>query len=341
MKTKIFEKLLKESYGKINSIILNSPLFIKKPIINIISSIPFYHKYPKVIDIELTNACNLKCPLCPTTNLMKRKIGFISLENFKKIVDQLPKQVKTITLGYAGEMTLNQEFPKMISYARKKGFNVDLFTNGTCKRTKEIIESKPTNILYAMDGASKETQESYRIGSKFEEVLENLKNLVKIKKEFGYTEPKIILQFIVMKNNQHELKEIIKLAKEIGVDQLDLKPVSLYEDMFNKDKKELFDSYLPQNTDITRYKIEKKLKINKPIICPAVFSSLIYYNGDVSICCYDYDGIHKLGNVFEEDFKTIWKSKKYKNIRKMIIKKDLTLCKKCTMGIGGSITIKF
>ncbi len=85
----------------------------------------------------------------------------------------------------------------------------------------------------------------------------------------------------------------------------------------------------------------KNKTINKPIICTALRSLLILYNGDVVLCCYDYDGIHKIGNIFEDGFAKIWHSKKNRMFRKMVIKKELELCKKCTIGIGGSVSFNF
>ena len=340
MKKQIFLQFAKKVYGTINKTINSLPQPFKKSVISLIANIySLKRSYPVSADIELTNACNLKCPLCPTTNKMKREIGFLSMENFIKIIDQLKGKVKKINFGYAGEMSLNPDMHKMIKYARMHGFEVHVSDNGTSDKTKELIEADPTEIYFALDGTSKATHEEYRRGSNFEDALRHIKELCYWKKKL-HSKTKIYLQFIVMKHNEHEIPEIINLAKDLGVDQLDLKPVSLFENILDIDKEEAYNKYIPKNKKYSRYSTDKK-EVNKLIICPALRSVLILYNGDVVLCCYDYDGIHKIGNIFEQDFDTIWRSKRNQMFRKMVIKKELELCKKCTMGIGGAVTYKF
>src|SRR5512139_3249657 len=44
---------------------------------------------PVVYNIETTNACNMRCEMCPRTTMMTRPVKTMSLEHFSKIVQQL------------------------------------------------------------------------------------------------------------------------------------------------------------------------------------------------------------------------------------------------------------
>ena len=46
-------------------------------------------KNPTIYNIETTNACNMKCTMCPRTTKMTRKIKTMGLDTFKNIVPQI------------------------------------------------------------------------------------------------------------------------------------------------------------------------------------------------------------------------------------------------------------
>ena len=73
---------------------------------------------PKMITLEPTNHCNLKCPLCPTgVGDTSVEYGLFDLEKYKKVVDVFSKWAQTIQLFSWGEPILNKSFPEMIRYA--------------------------------------------------------------------------------------------------------------------------------------------------------------------------------------------------------------------------------
>ena len=59
-----------------------------KPLKLLSALLPFANLSPDVVELEITNACNLHCPMCGS-RYMKRKWGFMSFTFYKKIVDQL------------------------------------------------------------------------------------------------------------------------------------------------------------------------------------------------------------------------------------------------------------
>ncbi len=294
---------------------------------------------PTKIIIENTNSCNLRCPLCPTNTTMGRKRGHMTVEDFKFLVDSLHPKTKHIDLFLAGEPLLNPLTFKMTKYAADKNKKVMISTNATFldKYVDEILNCGLDKIMVAIDGATEEVYLKYRVNGNFKRAIEGIKMLCDKKKELGLEKPEISLQFIVMRHNEHQINDIIKLGQNLGVDVVDLKSVSLSSLRSETEKMEVKDQWLPTNEEYSRYSVKgNSIKIKKdPNYCYWIWSSVIYWNGDVTTCCYDFDGDHSFLNVFKMGgFQNVWKSKEYGKIRKAMLKRELKLCKTCNISDG-------
>jgi radical SAM protein with 4Fe4S-binding SPASM domain len=287
---------------------------------------------PLSLFIEPTNICNLKCPLCPTGNgLLKKNKGYMSLENYKKIIDKLGATAFSVTLWNYGEPSLNKDFFEMIKYAKKKGLKVITSTNGILFRNKEniskLVDSGLDELVFAVDGATEETYSMYRKNGNFNVLIEGIKELVRLKKEKNSYFPFLSMQFIIMKDNEHEVEEIQKLAKELGPNELILKTVFLFNDASKAEK------YLPKNKEYSRYIDTEKCKDSLIPGCDGLWTGInINYDGAVVVCCFDYAENFKLGNIFEDDFENeIWNSEQMQKFRKMVWenKNSVLMCKNC------------
>lgn len=285
------------------------------------------------IIIEPTNICNLRCPMCSTSK-MKRKRGFLSFENFKKIIDDI-SDLKSVSMNFAGEPLLNKDIFKMVKYAEAKNIKILISTNTVFldRYMDEALDSGLSNLIVCLDGATKESHERYRRGSNFESIKRNIRDFCKEKKRRNFEKPHVILQFLVMKHNEKEIPAIINLAEDLDVDVLELKTLSLGAH-HNMDKKvELAKKFLPSEK-YSRYiwKDGKPILKYKPKLCHWVRQSVILWNGDVICCCYDFEGELVVGNVFRDGgFKKIWNSNKYKKYRKKILRREFNLCKNCNL----------
>src|SRR3954447_11374289 len=83
----------------------------------------FFKKLPTIIIIDVTNSCNLRCPVCPVTFAMHRLRGLMPIERFRAIIDDLGRYGHTpaIYFNFSGEPTLNKILPDMIAYASARG----------------------------------------------------------------------------------------------------------------------------------------------------------------------------------------------------------------------------
>ncbi len=321
----------KNAYHAVNLTLEYTPEYIKKPLLAGVAKVPFERRLPTYLMIEPTNACNIHCPLCPVgAGVMKRKRGFMDVDKYKGLIDEVSGFVQEIVMNFAGETMMHPRIGEMIGYAEGKGIEVTVGTNGTFDKTEELLDAAPTEILYAIDGLTEETYTEYRRGAKLQQVKQNLFKLTEGKRKRGQKKPKIVLQFVVMKHNEHEVPAVMQLARECGADEVSYTPVVI-NDFFKDRKHNLISQYLPRTSIYRQYKrLRGRAKERKPSICAWVFQSVVLYNGDVSICCFDFDGTIQIGNAFEPGgFLKVWNSDKYRSYRERIIRRELDLCHHC------------
>jgi len=93
----------------------------------------FFKKLPTIIIIDVTNSCNLRCPVCPVTFAMHRPRGLMTLDIFKQIVDDFvpEKRKPAMYFNFSGEPTLNKALPDMIAYAHDRGHETFVSPNAT------------------------------------------------------------------------------------------------------------------------------------------------------------------------------------------------------------------
>ncbi len=294
---------------------------------------------PVSYSIEPTNHCNLKCPECPSgLGALTRPLGLLKLESFKKIIDQIKETGFYIQLFFQGEPYINKQLPSMIKYARENNIYVSISTNGhfiNKKNVDYILENAPDKLIFSIDGLDEETYQVYRVGGTFKQADEGLRLFAKRKKELGKKVPFIEFQFIVMKQNEHQLDDVLKYGKEVGVDKVVFKTmqVSSYDNALHflpsKDKHSRY------NIDNSNYKIKSELKNH----CFALWrTSVITWDGKIVPCCFDKDAdfeLGKLNGLPENGIKVIWKSSAYQNFRKSILtdRKGNSMCNNCTEGL--------
>ena len=301
---------------------------------------PIVWGMPISYSIEPTNHCNLKCPECPSgLGALTRPLGLLKSEDFKKLVDEISKTGFYIQLFFQGEPYINKNLPEMISYAQSKKVYVSISTNGhfvNAKNVDQVLDNAPDKLIFSVDGLDEESYQKYRIGGTFEQADSGLRALINRKIERGFKKPFVEFQFIVMKQNEHQLDEVKKYCKEVGVDKLVFKTmqISSYENALK---------FLPTNKKFRRYVLnDQSFRIKNEIKnhCFALWrTSVITWDGRVVPCCFDKDAENEIGLVNGKSFSEIWRSAKYYNFRKKILddRKSESMCTNCTEGLKVNI----
>ncbi|MBK6732374.1 MAG: SPASM domain-containing protein [Bacteroidetes bacterium] len=291
---------------------------------------------PISLSFEPTTSCNLRCPECPSgLRAFTRPTGMLDKDFFKDTMDELGKDLTYLIFYFQGEPYLNPSFLEMVKYASAKKIYTATSTNAhylTDENAKRTIESGLDRLIISIDGTTQEVYQQYRRGGKLEKVLEGTRNIIRWKKELKSKTPNIIFQFLVVKPNEHQIKDVYKLADELGVDEVRLKTAQIYDYENGSDLLPTIDKY-------ARYKKGKdgKYSIKNEMTnhCWKLWHScVITWDGAVVPCCFDKDAKHKLGDLKQTSFKELWTGPAYHNFRSAVLKSrsEIDICKNCTEG---------
>lgn len=286
--------------------------------------------------IEVCRFCNLKCPSCPIGRGKIKNKEMMSLKDFKFIIDKIKISVRELSLFNYGESLLNPEIVNMIKYAKKSGIRtVNIHTNGLLlekRLAQKLMKSGIDFINFSVDGASNETYQKYRIGGDLNVVVENVSYFLKLRKKLKLKKPFVSMQFIVMKHNQHEIKEFIKIWKDFGADEINIKTFDAYMSGYEDRKANL--KYLPEKSDYTRYKTSEAKEISeiyKTKHCMWAWENLVINsNGDISLCCRDFNAEFHLGNILNDG--SWWDNEGRRKLQDKIENHKNNLCKHCNVG---------
>ena len=291
---------------------------------------------PFTVSIEPTTACNLSCPECPSgLKKFSRETGKLDLEDNRNLLRNLGKQLFYINYYFQGEPFLHPDFLELIRDAKKHKIYTSTSTNAhfiTQKKAEDIVNSGLDRLIISIDGTTQETYESYRISGKLSKVIEGTKEMVKAKRKANSTTPHLIFQFLVVKPNEHEIPAIYKLADELGVDEVRLKSAQIYDYTHG-------NPLIPSQEQYARYKKQKdgtyRLKYKTGNHCWRMWSSCVLtWDAKVVPCCFDKDAKYTLGSANNNEFSSIWRSKKYQDFRLNVLTKrnQIDICKNCSEG---------
>jgi radical SAM protein with 4Fe4S-binding SPASM domain len=167
--------------------------------------------------MELTFRCNLRCVHC-YCNLPPHDEDAIQQElrtdEVLNILDQVAEAGCLWLLFTGGEPLLRKDFNEIYTYAKKKGFIITLFTNGT-RVTPEIADFlkawPPHSVEITLYGATQETYEEItRVPRSYKRCLRGIDLLL----EKGIP---LSLKTMAMTLNEGELAHMKAFAEERGL----------------------------------------------------------------------------------------------------------------------------
>jgi len=285
---------------------------------------------PKHVQIEPINgACTSACNMCTVWDL-NRASNIMKLDIFEHILNKfLPyrDQMQFLSMTGMGESLLDKDLVKKIKIAKKKGFKgIGFSTNGTElneEKARALIGAGLDTIICSIDGIKAETHEAIRIGTKFNVIVNNVEQFIRIRNETR-EKTRVIVRFVRQKTNVHEWPDFLdhwskKIDKELGDEVVKF-------DVANWGGR--LEAY---NT----IDINQGLDLMVNFVCEDVFDRMwIFSNGEVSLCCGDDSGFYKMGNVIDSDPIEIYNNKIFNRYREMMLKGrflELKHCKDCTI----------
>jgi len=291
---------------------------------------------PMTISVEPTTACNLRCPECPSgLRSFTRDTGNMKEDFFRQLIDSMYRKLTWLIFYFQGEPYINPKFLDMVRYAHEKGIYTITSTNGHFlhpENARKTILSGLDRILISIDGATQEVYEQYRKEGELSTVLQGAKNLVQAKKEMNSSTPHIVFQMLVVKPNEHQIEEVRRMAREIGVDEVKLKTAQVYDYENGNDLIPTLEQYSRYQQDTSgKWQVKNKL-LNH---CWKLWHAcVITWDGMVVPCCFDKDATHRLGDLRLNSFAEIWKGMAYRQFRQQLLKgrDQIEICTNCTEG---------
>lgn len=175
---------------------------------------------PRRFVFELTNACNLNCRMCGRNSAEFQPTWF-QME-WLKLFEPVAHLVEEVTLMGWGEPTVHPHFAEFLNWAHRLGLRKYFCTNGMRldKLFNDIFQSETDIIAVSMDGACAKTNEEIRQGADFRKILSNISAITEYKAAHGLEFPYMNFVFTAMDQNLGELPELVRLAGEIGLDEV-------------------------------------------------------------------------------------------------------------------------
>jgi radical SAM protein with 4Fe4S-binding SPASM domain len=287
--------------------------------------------------IEPTNLCNLACPTCPTGTGKIKPLPQLTLGQFEHVLGGLAPRLRNLALWNYGEPLLNKELPAMIGRAKQAGVGVVKVSSNVHfldgERGAALLGSGLDVLILSVDGASQATYETFRKDGDFAHVARSVAWLCAEKRRLGLAKPRIELQFIAMRHNEHELPEMRRLAHAWGVDALRVKTVGADDDATR--------NLVPASSLLSRYAADRETPNVRHAFCTMAWDhTVVNVDGSVTPCCYlrpdmpGYGDAFVMGNVFETPFAAIWRGEKYRAFRAQMLadRGAMPVCNKCRGG---------
>lgn len=181
---------------------------------------------PTHIFLEVTNRCNLSCVMCGRTHDRRYKnqdfVGDMPLQIVRRL-DRLYNRSSFVVATGLGEPFLNPEFVSILEYLKKKNATVSLTSNGTCleeDQARALVDAAVDRIVLSIDSPDRDTFKQIRIGADLDQILENVERLAEIREESGRRLPYMILEFVAMAKNFHQLPALADLARRLRFDEV-------------------------------------------------------------------------------------------------------------------------
>lgn len=292
--------------------------------------------FPLSLHIEPTNRCIFKCRYCPVSLPdYAHTVGprMMTLEEFDKIARDIKAvaMLKVLRFYFMGEPLLNPQLPNMIELASslKLAERTELTTNAVlldAAMSRTIVETGLDYLRVSISSIDpirhkQITQSSISV----EAIYSNIKNFKAIRDELGLTKPVLYVK-LLDPFDQSETSRFLEMYQNIADEAVIEMPMNwdgygghdLIEAAYGRDASEL----------------EKDLYPYPKEVCPFPFYTLaICANGDVTVCCVDWNKATKVGNVYESDLKSIWDGEDLRELRRMHVLRNRVLnqsCRNCT-----------
>ena len=266
--------------------------------------------YPSLLVLEATNACNLRCPYCPTgAGQVGRERSMMPLPLYKKVLDELGDYLLYMEFCNWGEPLLHRRLPEMISMASKRGVSTLISTHFSlpmnASQSEELVASGLAVLGVSLDGARQESYEKYRVGGDIETVLRNIRLVNEAKRKLNATLPKVIWSFHVFEWNRHEIELAKSMARDLEIE------ISITKGWVSGEEWDSEGEF--------GYGIAESSHVGIPAHrCKFLWMEAVIHNdGGVAPCDGAFYSEDDNGSVVDRPFKEVWNNERFQEARRL------------------------
>lgn len=323
-----------------------------------------FQSMPYMVDLQLSNFCNMSCTMCYDGNnppLKKMPEGLVE----KAAQQILP--TASIIIPFSGSEPLILTWELTRKLAIEYGIELDVVTNLQYLDEKKFAELEPhiSAISFSIDSHMPDVYEAIRLRSKPDKVFRNLPVAAKLCKDAGIdvlvkavfmtenaawmdgtvaymadhgVETVHILRYLHFVENRQFSDPLLHMSKEwIGWMREKIRAVAKEKKVrviWDVEGHQIFDHREdPEPTRPTKLRDPWiwKLQHYLPGYCAqSVYRVKVAEDGQVYPCCVGDQGILSLGNLNKTDFEKIWNGPESRDLRRGMLTNDVPeFCKGC------------
>lgn len=274
--------------------------------------------FPPYLQIEPSSVCNYRCIFCfetdPTfTRKSQGYMGQMTLDLFKRIIDQAVGNIEFISLASRGEPLLCKEIGPMLEYTRGKFLNLKLNTNASLldeAKCHAILSGGVKTVVFSADAAEEPLYSQLRVNGKLAVVLANIERFQKIR-ETQYADTPLITRVSGVKfSDDQSLDSMQKLWGGL-VDQVAFVQYNPWENVYSQTVNTVSDPC----SDLWR-------------------RMFVWWDGKTNPCDVDYKSTLSTGAFPGRTLSELWKSCGYAALRSSHLngrRVDVGPCNQCTV----------
>ena len=290
--------------------------------------------WPIFMQVEVTNYCNLRCPVCPTgLGQLERPAMNMDPELLSRLLAETSPYLMLMSLFAWGESMLHPRLDDILRITHESGVPTILSTNGQNLDDPVIqdilLRYPPTYLVVAIDGITDETNSRFRVGSRLAPILAGVRRLAECRRARSQESPRLHMRTMIMRHNEHEVPNLETFARENCFDMLSLRTLSIIDA-----SEEGHRNLIPEDPRYRAYDYDDNHRVRRhDFICQMAFiSPTVLVDGTVVACEQDFNARHPYGRLDNgRSFADIWFGDRAAGIRR-IIRRDpeaLSFCRNC------------